>query len=346
MTIKQMLFDRYKSRIRMVFVLFAQTVLLAACVSLQPEESPLVIKDKAHSGGSVVAFSQSGDRVASGGWEGTVRLWQLPAGREIRHWPAHGDSVNGIAFLDADRQIVTAGYDGVLARRAVDGGLLQQITTPSAVTHMVADARSDRLVTGHRDGSVRLWKATDFTLLKAQQLHKGAVKAVAIAPGATRYASSSTDGSVVLWTEDGSVRPLATPPADAWTLAFSPDGQTLSGGSWFRLYRWDLDDGTLTTLATEHHGIIKSIQYIDNGNELASISRQTDSAVYFLDAESGAVKRRFQRHDLCGGDIAVSPDGRFLATTSDDSSVRFWLLDSGAEENQPVIPAKAGIQGY
>ena len=318
----------------LVLVLFAQALLLAACVSLQPGESPLVIKDKAHSGGSAVAFSQSGDLLASGGWEGTVRLWQLPQGRETRHWLAHSDSVNGIAFLDDDRQIITAGYDGLLARRAVDGGLLQQVRTPSAITHMAADAHTDRLVTGHSDGSVRLWRATDFTLLKEQQLHKGAIKAVAIAPGATRYASSSTDGSVVLWTEDGSVQPLATPPSDAWTLAFSPDGQTLSGGTWFRLYRWDLDDGTLTTIATEHHGIIKSIQYIDNGNELASISRQTDSAVYFLDAESGEVKRRFQRHDLCGGDIAVSPDGRFLATTSDDSSVRFWLLDNEGEESQ------------
>ncbi|MEN8207371.1 MAG: hypothetical protein ABFS24_15400 [Pseudomonadota bacterium] len=312
-----------------MFVLMVQLGLLAACVSLHPEESPIVIKDRAHSGGSVVTFSQSGNLLASGGWEGTVRLWQLPEGHHIRHWLAHSDSVNGIAFLDADRQIVTAGYDGVLARRAVDGGLLQQITTSAAITHMVADANADRLVTGHSDGSVRLWQATDFMLLKEQRLHRGAVKAVAIAPGAAQYASSATDGSVVLWSEDGSVRELDTPPADAWTLVFSPDGHTLSGGSWFRLYRWDLDNGALTTIATEHHGIIKSIEYIDNGNELASISRQTDSAVYFLDAESGEVKRRFQRHDLCGGDIAVSPDGRYLATTSDDASVRFWLLDGG-----------------
>jgi len=335
-TVKQMLFNRYKSRIRMVLVLvlFVQTLLLAACASLQPEESPLVIKDKAHSGGSVVAFSQSGELLASGGWEGTVRLWQLPEGREIRHWPAHSDSVNGIAFLDDDRQIITAGYDGLLARRAVNGGLLEQLETPSGITHMIADTDADRLVTGHSDGSVRLWKATDFTLLKEQQLHKGAIKAVAIAPGAARYASSSADGTVVLWTEDGSIRQLDTPPADAWTLAFSPDGQTLSGGTWFRLYQWDLDSGALTTIATEHHGIIKSIEYIDNGNALASISRQTDSAVYFLDAETGEVKRRFQRHDLCGGDITVSPDGRYLATTSDDSSVRFWLLDSDGEEKQ------------
>jgi len=242
--------------VSLVLMLAVCLSLLTACASLQPEEAPLVIKDKAHSGGSVVAFSQSGDWVASGGWEGMVRLWQLPEGREIRHWPAHSDSVNGIAFLDDDRQIVTAGYDGLLARRAVDGGLLQQIVTSSPITHMVADPGADRLVTGHKDGSVRLWQATDFTLLKEQQLHRGAIKAVAIAPGATQYASSSTDGSVVLWDENGLVRELDTPSADAWTLAFSPDGQTLSGGTWFRLYRWDLDSGALTTIASEHHGII------------------------------------------------------------------------------------------
>ncbi len=216
----------------------------------------------------------------------------------------------------------------------VDGQLLEQLETPAAITHMVADSGTDRLLTGHADGSVRLWRATDFTLLQEQQLHRGAVKAVAIAPGAAHYASSSSDGSVVLWSEGAMRRQLDAPPADAWTLAFSPDGKTLSGGSWFRLYRWNLADGTLTTIATEHYGIIKSIQYINDGNELASISRQTDSSVYFLDAESGEVQRRFQRHDLCGADIAVSADGRYLATTSDDASVRFWLLGSGGEESE------------
>ena len=317
--------------VSLVLALVFQVLLLSACASFHPEESPAVVRERAHSGGSVVAFSESGDLLASGGWEGTVRLWQLPQGRELRHWLAHSDSVNGIAFLESDREIVTAGYDGWLARRSIDGQLLEQVRTPSPVTHMVANNKIDRLLTGHGDGSVRLWRATDFTLLQEQQLHRGAVKAVAIDPGAARYASSSTDGSVLLWSEGVMTRQLDTPPADAWTLAFSPDGKTLSGGSWFRLYRWNLDDGTFTTIATEHRGIIKSIEYINDGHELATISRQTDSAVYFLDVESGEVRRRFQRHELCGGDIAVSPGGRYLATTSDDASVRFWLLDSDGE---------------
>ena len=315
--------------LRMRYLLFCSVLLLlASCAGRPPAEPPAIIQQNVHSGGSVVAFSQSGDLLASGGWEGTVRLWQMPQGSEMRHWRAHGDSVNGIVFIDADRQIITAGYDGVLDRRSVDGVLLQRIDRLPAVMHMVADADADRLLTGHKDGSVRLCKASDFTLLQQQTLHRGAVKAVAIDSLHARYASSGTDGSVAVWMESGSVRYLEEPPADAWTLAFSPDGQWLSGGSWFRLYRWNLDDGLLTSIPTEHIGIIKSIQYIDDGNQLASISRQTDSSVYFLDPVSGKVKRRFQQHDLCGAYVAVSPDGRYLATTSDDASVRMWVLDS------------------
>jgi len=309
-------------------------LLLTACASLQTGEPADVIHEGVHSGGSAIVFSESGNFAASGGWEGTVRLWQLPAGDEVLHWQAHADSVNGIAFVDDDRQIITAGFDGVLARRAIDGHLLERITTPAPITHMVADAQADRLLTGHNDGTVRLWQASDFALISEVSAHRGAVKAVAIAPGAGSFASSAADGTVVLWDGADRLTPLETPPADAWTLAFSPDGRVLTGGSWFRLFRWDLASGIMTTIPTEHHGIIKSIEYTDNGNTLATISRQTDSAVYFMDPISGAVTRRFQRHDLCGGDLSVSPQGRYLATTSDDASVRFWVLDGAGEQRR------------
>ena len=307
------------------FIFYITLLLLASCASY-PHEPAGIIHEDAHRGGTVVAFSQSGDLLASGGWSGNVRLWQLPDGSSFRYWRGHSDSVNGIAFLASDRQVVTAGYDGVLQRRGIDAELQQELTGLVPITHMEADAAMDRLLTGHRDGSVRLWKASDFTLLSEQQLHGDAVKAVAIDSQRARYASSSEDSSVAVWTENGEVRYLEEPGTDAWTLAFSPDGNWLSGGTWFRLYRWNLDDGSLAVLPTEHYGLIRSVQYTGAGEALASISRQTDSSVYFLDPASGEVLRRFQRHDLCGADVSVSPDGRYLATTSDDASVRIWVL--------------------
>ena len=306
-------------------IYFAVLVLLAACVSY-PHEPAGIIHEDAHRGGTVVAFSQSGELLASGGWSGNIQLWQLPSGSSLRYWRGHSDSVNGIAFLAADTQLVTAGYDGVLQRRGINGELQQELTGLVPITHMEADVVTDRLLTGHRDGSVRLWKASDFMLLSELRLHADEVKAVAIDSRRNRYASSSEDGSVAFWAEDGEVRYLEEPGTDAWTLAFSPDGNWLSGGTWFRLYRWNLDDGSLAVLPTEHYGLIRAVQYTGGGEALASISRQTDSSVYFLDPATGEVLRRFQPHALCGADVSVSPDGRYLATTSDDASVRIWTL--------------------
>ena len=299
------------------------------CSRLSFSESPFVIHENAHNGGSVVAFSPAGDLLASGGWEGRVRLWQVPAGSHARGWQAHGDSVNGIVFTNDGRELVTAGYDGRLARWSAGGELFDEVDTPSPVMHMTASVSADRVLTGHVDGGVRLWRLANFSLLQERILHRGSVKAVAIDPAGDRFASSGSDGAVYVWSTGIPARRMEDPPADAWTLAFSPDGKVLMGGSWFRLYRWQLRDASLQTLATRHRGIIRSIRYLPASRALASISRQTDSAVYFLDPDTGAVVRSFQQHDLCGADVAVSPDGRYLATTSDDASVRIWDLGAG-----------------
>ena len=140
-------------------------LLLAACAG-HDYERPFVIHQDAHSGGSIVAFNQAGDVLASGGWEGTLRLWQLPGGQALHHWPAHTDSVNGIVFIEDDRQLVTAGYDGVLARWSLDGALIKRIKTAAPVMHMVADRTRRRLITGHDDGSVRIWSLPDLELIK------------------------------------------------------------------------------------------------------------------------------------------------------------------------------------
>jgi len=305
-------------------------LVLTACAGQPVAIAPDVVHARAHNGGSIVGFSQSGELLASGGWEGNVIIWRLPGGAQLYRWQAHQDSVNGVAFTDNDRRVITAGYDGWLAEWDLGGTALRRFMTPAPITCMAASTHGDRLITGHDDGSVRVWRMQDLSLLDERRTHRGNVKAVAIEANGRRFASSGSDGAVYVWTDDGEASPLERPPTDAWTLAFSPDGRWLYGGGWFRLFRWNLSDGAFASLPTEHHGIIKSIQFTPDGGELATISRQTDSAVLFLDPVTGAVTRRFQQHELCGASISVSPRGRYLATTSDDASVRIWML------NRPV----------
>ncbi|MCR4346826.1 MAG: hypothetical protein NUV55_06460 [Sulfuricaulis sp.] len=298
---------------------------LVGCVSTPRVPANVVLRD-VHNNGYALAFGSESKTFASGGSEGRIRLWTLPEGKEVAGWAAHAGSLQGLQFLNHDREILSAAYDGVLARWTRDGTLLKRFVTPSPITDMDVDEASALVITGHSDGHVRLWRLTDFFLIHDLSLHRGAVRAVAYHPSTRQLASGGTDGRVFYWRLEEQPRPLPSPPTDAQDLAFAPDGNFLMGSGWFKLFRWRLADESLTILPTEHHGIVKSISFNRDGRSLASIGRQTDSAVYILDAQTGNVLKRFQPHELCGTAVSLSSDGRYLASTSDDANVYLWDL--------------------
>ena len=310
---------------RVNIVLLTGVLGLSGCVSPPRIPANIVLRDT-HNNGYTLAFDSRSETLASGGSEGRIRLWHLPDGKELSGWKAHTDSLQGLVFLDHDRELLTAAYDGTLARWTRDGTLLRRLNTPAPVTSMAADEAADFVVTGHSDGHVRLWRLADLSLTRDLHPHRGAVRAVAYHAATRHLASSGTDGRVFYWREREEPRPLPAPPTDAQDLAFAPDGAFLMGSGWFNLFRWQLDNETLQILPTAHHGIVKSISFSRDGRTLASIGRQTDSAVYLLDARTGAVLKRFQPHELCGSFVRLSPDGRYLASTSDDASVYIWDL--------------------
>ncbi|MCP3870246.1 MAG: hypothetical protein GY703_19560 [Gammaproteobacteria bacterium] len=312
------------SRFTWFAVILFQSCLLG-CVS-QPEQKADIIIPDAHGGGSALAIAPDSSTVTSGGWNGRVRVWRLPAGEEVSGWQAHRGEVTHLFFLSKDR-LLSSGYDGRLAEWALSGRSIRDIDTGSPVLSLALDSSGKRALTGHGNGSIRLWALPEFALEREVGRHGGGIRAVAFSPDGERFASSSTDGQVKLWgKDDGTETLLPAPGSDARTLVFSADGARLFGAGWFDLYRWDLDGLQLTTLDTDHQGIINRIEFDPTGSYLASISRITDSSVLALSPETGETIRRYQSHELCGGSVTMAPDGKVMATTSDDASVMIWLL--------------------
>jgi WD40 repeat protein len=61
-----------------------------------------------------VAFKPDGKRVASGGEDMTVRLWDTTTAREVFTFRGHEDAVYSVAFSPDGRQIASGSEDGTV----------------------------------------------------------------------------------------------------------------------------------------------------------------------------------------------------------------------------------------
>ena len=112
------------------------------------------------------------------------------------------------------------------------------------------------------------------------------------------------------------------------SVAFSPDGQTLSSGSDDETIRlWDARTGRPLRTLTGHTSSVYSIAYSPDGNTLASGSR--DDTVRLWDARTGRPLRTFTGHTSSVYSIAYSPDGNTLSSGSGDDTVRLWDVNTG-----------------
>jgi WD40 repeat protein len=134
---------------------------------------------------------------------------------------------------------------------------------------------------------------------------------------------------------DSTQEPVAVvePEKEVYTVAFSPDGQTLAtGGGLVDL--WDLSNDFERPRLEGHINTIKSVVFSPNGRLLVSAGNDLVVRVWDLDAR--AIKHDFHAHTGPVCDIAFAPDGNLFASTSRDGSIRLW--DASVPQDRRPLP--------
>jgi WD40 repeat protein/serine/threonine protein kinase len=291
-------------------------------------------------GGEVkaVAFHPSGEMVMTGSGDGVARLWktgpnQFPFQSLPHDGPVHAVDINPVsgAVLTGGAVFTVSG-----AMRLWDpvrgGRLLQLPARPhrGAVGAIAFSRDGKSILSGSRDGSLRLWEAAtgenSRTWLKA---HDGIVTAVAFSPDGQTVLSGSADGTAALWqVADGERLHLLqhTGGKIVWTVAFSPDGKTVLSASADGTARlWDANTGCERSRLDHGEGVtVRAAVFSPDGGTV--LTGSSDGKARIWDPVTGGFV-------LVGGHsaevvvVAFSPDGKTALTGSMDGSAQ--LSDTG-----------------
>jgi WD40 repeat protein len=243
-----------------------------------------------------VAYDPNGGRFLSGSSDGTVRLWDIARGKDIRWFKGHRSFVNSVAFSP----------DG---QRALSGGT---------------------------DHSVRLWEVSSGKEIWCHRGHADDVSSVGFSPDGRRALSGSWDTSILLWDVASGkiIHQFDGHTAKVWSVAFSPDGhRILSGGQDGTVRQWDVSTGREIYSLLGHQGAVHCVGFSPQGTLAFSDGFDSSHFLRLWESDSRKELLRLRGHSATVNCAAISPDGRLLLSGGydDDHIVRVWDLRTGNE---------------
>jgi WD40 repeat protein len=277
-----------------------------------------------------VAWSPDGATVATGGNDGTVRLWDARTGN-LQHSLLAEWAVNVLAFHPNSRILLTGtSGQGVLLWDVASGQRLPPEPQFGDAVFAATFSPDGSLFAGGDSGfAARVWETATGKPVGRPLSHQGEVCGLAFSPDGQIVLTGSSDQTARLW-DARTGRPLAAPlqHAGSMTVAFAPDGKAIATDASDGFVRiWDVTrlpgPPLETTPRAQGHFPIGP-----DGTPFSSHTPAPDAPL------SGHALVPPLRHDREVLSVRFSPDGKAVLTAGWEGTARLWSAQTG----QPLCP--------
>ena len=295
---------------------------------------------------SAIVFSLDGDQLATGSLDKTVILWDAKSGERLSVLSNLPDSVAQLALSPDGMYLATSSSEGIV--RVWDIAENQEVMSVESTSDAPPAFSSDssRLITN-------LWTANDAQILNMDTRdnslilsgHTNTLFAFIFSPDNKHIVTASRDRTARVW-DTATGRELLTlygHPAPIYSVALSPDDVHLATGDEqgnVRIWNIDPDQEQFSVPGVElplsGFREPRDPLFSPDGTRLYAIFNlfvtglQPSSRVKVVNSATGVELLNLAEMDGVEFDsLALSPDGKYLATGASDGHVRVWESDTG-----------------
>ncbi|MGW0019419.1 nSTAND1 domain-containing NTPase [Rhodococcus sp. NPDC003382] len=246
-------------------------------------ETPALVKS--------ATYTRDGDRIVTGGDDGTIRVW---------------DSGTGLSTIEP-----IEGHDG-------------------SVTSVVVDPNRDRVASGGDDGAVHIWEiATGQLVGTPVDNAASSVQSIAFTHDGSQIVSTHDDGTVQWWDpENGQPdgEPNQIVGGTVTAVAFSPDGRWIATGSGdYGIRLWDMSTPEYDLVGeamTGHARPVDELVFSPDSRRIASVS--DDGTIRLWDVASRHEIGEPMNSPIPVTSVSFDSSGDRLVSGGNDGTIRVW----------------------
>ena len=332
------------------------------------------------SGPGITIFSPNGKYVVTSSAPSYIRVWDLTTGKEVEYLTPDNMVLN-FTFSPDSKYVAwhNLNDETIEVLGSQSGKEIQSFDTDYNVISFTFSPDSKYVVTRGRDNSVNILEI-DTHIKVATMTHEGAILSVDFSPDGKYIVSGSEDNTARVW-EISTGKEIARMTHDGIvnSVAFSPDSKYVISGSDDKTARvWEISTGkevsfmeydgwvdfvisgdfevTITSnwdgavlraieTATEEKLPLQGHMVVSHDRRYGVIAEFGDTSIYIGEVSENEPYAHMT-HDATVNSVAISQDGKYVASGSDDKTARVWDSATGSEVSRITHDSKVNSVSF
>ena len=304
---------------------------------------PLTLWDTERGVTSTVAFSPDGNLLATGNWDGGIKVWNMQSKQCIAKMKREGrfDAVSQLAFSPDGQRIASSGgrHGAVYIWSSQTSDEVAKFKLENApeggprpnIIPLAFSPDGNWMAGATPENTVSIWHIDSAECHACFRGHTAPVVALAFSPCGRLVASGDKKGALHEWNFTTAQQIWASTEYGTHSVipAYSPEGSLMAAGlSEAAIVLWNVEHNSKVA-AFAHRGSIKRIRFSDTCLQLAIVDSQkahiwtVGNAGKSSNAAQQQVTEILGHTDVCGA-VKFSPDGQTLATGYWSGGITLW----------------------